>query len=273
MHIYGLDFTSAPGLRKPITVVSCNLNQRSLQVEACQELTSFAAFEAFLRTPGPWLAAFDFPFGLPRKLLTNLGWPVEWSAYIQHIADLGKTGFEQALTTYRQSRPAGDKHHLRATDKLAGARSPMMLHRVPVAKMFFQGTTRLLHSAVSVLPMRPTDDTRIVLEGYPALVARACIGRLSYKSDERARQISEQFLARQQLLAALCSPVLLTEYGLHLDLPPTGLRQKLLADPMGDYLDALLCAIQAAWAATQPGYGVPKDCDAAEGWIIDVQLC
>lgn len=271
MHIYGLDFTSAPNPRKPITIVSCNFDQYRLQVESCHALTSFTAFEAFLRTPGPWLAAFDFPFGLPRKLLVNLGWPLSWSAYVQHIAALGKAGFEQALTTYRQSRAAGDKHHLRATDRLAGACSPMMLHRVPVAKMFFQGATRLLLSEVSVPPTRPTSDPRIVLEGYPALVARRFIGRQSYKSDERARQSQEQLFARQQLLAALCSPVLLAEYGLSLDLPPTGLRQKLLTDPMGDYLDALLCAIQAAWAATQPGYGLPADCDEAEGWIVGVR--
>ena len=206
---------------------------------------------------------------MPRKLLVNLGWPLSWFAYVQHIADLGKAGFEQALTTYRQSRPAGDKYHLRATDKLAGACSPMMLHRVPVAKMFFQGATRLLHSDVSVLPMRPNSDPRIVLEGYPALVARRCIGRQSYKSDERAKQSQQQLLARRRLLDALCSPTLLTTYGLSLDLSPE-LRQQFIADPMGDYLDALFCAIQAAWAATQPEYGIPADCDVAEGWIVDM---
>lgn len=271
MHIYGLDFTSAPGSRKPITLVSCNLDQHTFRVETCQALTSFVSFEAFLRTPGPWLAAFDFPFGLPRKLLTNLGWPLSWSAYVQYIAELGKAGFEQTLTTYRQARSAGDKHHLRAADRLAGACSPMMLHRVPVAKMFFQGATRLLHADVSVLPMRPTSDPRIVLEGYPALVARAFIGRQSYKSDERAKQSQQQLLARQQLLDALCSPALLSDYGLSLDLSAER-RQQLIVDPMGDYLDALLCAIQAAWASTQPGYGMPADCDAAEGWIVDMKL-
>ena len=84
MRIYGLDFTSAPGPRKPITLVSCLLEQHHLQVENCQELTSFSAFEDFLRLPGPWQAAFDFPFGLPRRLLTALHWPLEWSAYIAY---------------------------------------------------------------------------------------------------------------------------------------------------------------------------------------------
>ena len=29
-----------------------------------------------------------------------------------------------------------------------------------------------------------------------------------------------------------------------------------------------LCAVQAAWAATQPGYGLPADLDPLEGWIV-----
>lgn len=36
-------------------------------------------------------------------------------------------------------------------------------------------------------------------------------------------------------------------------------------------LDALLCAIQAAWAWTQrdQGFGLPKHVDPLEGWIAD----
>ena len=240
-------------------------------MENYRELIDFPAFEDFLRSPGPWLAALDFPFGLPRKLLTNLDWPLEWPAYVAHIAQLGKVRFEQILTTYRQARPAGDKHHLRATDRLAGACSPMMLHRVPVAKMFVQGAPRLLRSEASILPVRPTTDSRIVLEGYPSLIARAFIGRQSYKSAERAGQAQERQLARQRLLDALCSPALSAEYNLSLDLPPA-LRQQFIADPLADYLDALLCAIQAGWASSQPGYGIPVDCDKAEGWIVDAHM-
>ena len=37
------------------------------------------------------------------------------------------------------------------------------------------------------------------------------------------------------------------------------------------HLDALLCAIQAAWAQTQEynKYGLPEDADPLEGWIAD----
>jgi hypothetical protein len=39
---------------------------------------------------------------------------------------------------------------------------------------------------------------------------------------------------------------------------------------MADNLDAVLCAIQAAWAYTQrdEGYGIPVECSKDEGWIV-----
>jgi hypothetical protein len=42
-------------------------------------------------------------------------------------------------------------------------------------------------------------------------------------------------------------------------------------DPSGDSLDALLCAVQAAWSWTQRrnNYGEPEGSDTLEGWIAD----
>src|SRR5579864_3499802 len=76
MNIYGLDFTSAPSRKKPITCAVCELAHNSLKLNECLKLSSFAEFEAFLHWDGPWLAALDFPFGQPRKLITSLGWHV-----------------------------------------------------------------------------------------------------------------------------------------------------------------------------------------------------
>ena len=45
-------------------------------------------------------------------------------------------------------------------------------------------------------------------------------------------------------------------------------RQTLLDDASGDALDAVLCLIQAAWAADRPGYGWPAAVDPLEGWIL-----
>ena len=61
MLIYGLDFTSSPSQRKPITCACCELQDAILRVKTCLKMPTFAEFEAFLRTDGPWLAALDFP--------------------------------------------------------------------------------------------------------------------------------------------------------------------------------------------------------------------
>lgn len=273
MKIYGLDFTSAPRRKKPITCAVGDLHEGRLHVKDCLELTSFEEFEALLRADGPWLAALDFPFGQPRKLISNLDWPETWEGYTRVVASIGKREFEETLRRYRESRPAGDKQHLRATDVLASACSPMMLHRVPVGKMFFEGATHLLKSGVSILPCRPAGDSRIAVEGYPALVARRLIGRRSYKSDERAKQTQEQKAARREIVRGLCSSTIEGSYGVRVELPEE-IAEALVEDQMADKLDALLCAVQGAWAYLQrdTGYGIPVECESMEGWIVDPWL-
>ena len=46
------------------------------------------------------------------------------------------------------------------------------------------------------------------------------------------------------------------------------LENPVLADGSGDLLDAIICAVQAAWAATRPNYGIPASAPAGEGWIV-----
>ena len=58
MRIYGIDFTCAPRKAKPITVASGLLKKNALEVLKIERLESFAAFEAFLARPGPWIGGF-----------------------------------------------------------------------------------------------------------------------------------------------------------------------------------------------------------------------
>jgi hypothetical protein len=273
MKIYGIDFTSAPSRNKPITCAECELLETHLCVQDCLKLASFEDFESFLLSNGPWLAAIDFPFGQPRKLISNLGWPETWEGYVQTIATMDKKEFEETLTCYREGRPTGDKHHLRVTDAFAGARSPMMLHRIPVGKMFYEGATRLLRSDVSVLPCYPREDSRIVVEGYPALVARRFIGKRSYKSDQRDKQTKDREDARRIIVSGLTSNEMVEWYGFQVELLE-GIRERLVEDAMGDELDAILCSVQSGWAYMQRGrgYGIPEVCERMEGWIVDPSI-
>ena len=58
-------------------------------------------------------------------------------------------------------------------------------------------------------------------------------------------------------------------YGLRVQAP-----KDLVDDPSGDQLDALLCAIQAAWAWTMREHVYGRSCaaDPLEGWIADPSL-
>lgn len=270
MRIFGIDFTSAPSRTKPITCAVCTLQDNHLRVQDCLKLVSFGDFEAFLRSSGSWLAALDFPFGLPSNLISHLNWPEEWKDYMQIIASMGRKEFEETLKRYIAGRAIGDRLHLRTTDVRAGARSPMMLYRVPVGKMFFEGATRLLRANVSILPCRATADSRIVVEGYPALVARRFIGKQSYKSDERRKQTRDREMARREIVRGLRSREVVNWYGLSVELSDE-MSERLVEDPMGDELDAVLCSVQGGWAWLQKfsGYEIPEVRKRIEGWIVD----
>jgi len=273
MKIYGLDFTSAPSIRKPITCASACLNGFDLNVEYIERLCSFADFELFLQRPGPWWAGFDFPFGQPRRLLSEQRrGDKDWETFVRWVSELHAQEFAGWLTKYRVKRPYGDRHHMREVDRLAKSCSPMMLHGVPVAKMLFGGAPRLLQAGVSVLPMRPQSDSRVAVEAYPKLVAIRYAAGGKYKADERRRQTAEHKASRIRILTNLHARIF-DDYGLQLQLSQAS-QTLAVEDPTGDALDAILCAVQAAWAfrCGKPPHGIPDDCDRFEGWIVDPQM-
>jgi len=105
-------------------------------------------------------------------------------------------------------------------------------------------------------------------EGYPGLLAREVLGKRSYKSDEKAKQTPDRLIARKDLVDALEQGR--TRLGLRLRLSHAQ-RDDLVADASADRLDAVLCMMQAAWAARQPQHGVPPGVDPLEGWITSAQ--
>ena len=268
MKVIGIDFTSAPNARKPIATAAGTFADGRLHIESVRCLVSFKEFEEELAAPGPWIAGIDFPFGQPSRLVRELGWPQPWTAYVIHVEDIGKTRFERAVKEYSDARPYGDKQHRRTTDVQARSISPMKLDFQPVGKMFFQGAPRILRSGASIVPCALNDEDRVIVEAYPALAAEALAETRSYKSDDKSRQTPEQRAARRRIVGALTGERCKNTYGLVVRLDSTECRS-LVDDPGGDLLDAVLCALQAAWSSLQPHYGVPETCDLLEGWIVD----
>lgn len=260
MKVLGVDFTSAPGARKAITVARCRLAGARLRVEAIEEIRSFDGFERLLAEPGPWVGGFDFPFGLPRDLVRDLGWPREWRALVARCAALSRSQWRAILDRYRAARPVGRKYVHRATDLPAGSSSPTKLVNPPVALMFHEGAPRLARAGVHVPGLAEGDRKRIALEAYPALDARAIVGRASYKSD--ARDTPARRAARRRIVGALACEA------------TAPLRRRLVEDASGDSLDALLCALQAAraWRRRSANFGLPARVDPVEGWIAGAPI-
>ena len=267
MRVYGVDFTCAPRRAKSITVAAGLLKKGSLEIQEVESLETFAAFEAFLARPGPWIGGFDFPFSLPRELVRDLGWPAQWQELVAHCAALTRLELRAAFDTYRNSRKPGSKYAHRATDLPAGSSSPMKLVNPPVALMFHEGARRLLSSRVHVPALLHVNDSRVALEAYPGLLVRKQLGiRESYKSDARSEHTPARKDARRKIVQALKAAKPLA---IRLQAPGEILKRA-VEDGSGDTLDALICAVQAAWGWHRRGsnYGLPADAPPGEGWIV-----
>jgi hypothetical protein len=256
LRIFGVDFTSAPRKAKPIAVAEGLLLRSGIEILRIERLETFEAFEALLRRPGPWVGGFDFPFGLPREMLRDLGWPRDWRKLVQFCAGLSRGEWRGILDGYRATRPAGRKYAHRRTDLPAGSSSPMKLVNPPVALMFHEGAPRLADAGVHIPGLASGDRSRIALEAYPGLFARKAIGRASYKNDSKAKQTAARRAAREQIVDQL--PI------------KTGIRKQLIDDATGDALDATICALQAAWGWRRRArnFGLPDRIESCEGWIV-----
>lgn len=266
MRIYGIDFTSRPTPSKPITCLACTLAGTHLFADELTEWQNFRQFETALKRPGPWIAGIDFPFGQARRFIETIGWPDTWQGYVAHVSTLTRKEFRTTLDAYRQDRPAGDKEHKRKTDRAAGSISPQKLYGTPVGLMFYEGAPRIKAAGVTIPGLQSGDPNRIVIEAYPGILARRLTGRRSYKQDTKAKQTKEQHEARKDLVTIIKQGGVIRTHGITVDAPDT-----LADDPGADHLDALLCAIQAAWAWTRRAQhnGILQDYDPLEGWIAD----
>jgi hypothetical protein len=216
------------------------------------------------------VGGFDLPFGLPRELVQQLGWPLAWVDCMQHYRQLSRAQIRDAFAGFCAARPAGGKFAHRATDLPAGSSPSMKWVNPPVAYMLHAGVPLLLDAGVHLPGLHAGDPARVALEAYPGLLAREVLGRRSYKSDDRARQTPERLIARKDLLTAL--ELGTTRLGLQLQLRESQ-RQALVQDAQGDRIDAVLCLLQAAWAQQCHAegcvrYGLPEKADPLEGWIV-----
>ena len=279
--LVGCDFSSRPTAKKPIVIATGSLLGGRVQLLKLERLNSLDLFLAWLEQPSAWVGAFDLPFGLPRELVQDLAWPLNWADCIAHYSSLTREEIRATFAAFCNARPVGGKFAHRATDIPAGSSPSMKWVNPPVAYMLHAGVPLLVKAGVTLVGLHPDPQkarpgdvqaSRFALEGYPGLLAREVLSSRSYKSDDKAKQTPERLIARKDLITAL-------EHGqtrLNLRLKLThAQRDVLVDDASGDSLDAVLCMVQAAWAQTRHAqgevrYGLPDHMDPLEGWIITV---
>jgi hypothetical protein len=272
VELWGVDFTCAPTRRKAITVArgrwtdaTTPNTQGVVSVTALSSLPTLADFEALLQTAGPWLAAFDFPFGLPRAFVQANGLGAHVDAVIAqvHARCHNRMAMRAWIDAWGATQPPGQRLLHRATDRTSwgvSSTSPLQTRYVPVAWMYFEGVRRLVQANVSMPGLRVGRSDAIALEGYPGLLAHALIGKRSYKNtDDADRRDARRDILRQLQRGS-------GRLQVSVKLTPK-VRAELVADPSGDLLDAVLCLAQAAWASRQPNFGLPRGVDPVEGWI------
>ena len=265
--LVGCDFSSTPTRRKPILLAIGAASGGRVQLTRLEKFESLAAFADWLRAPHAWIGGFDFPFGLPRELVEHLGWPTGWRDCMRHYASLTRPQIRETFAAFCAARPAGSKFAHRRFDRLAGSSPSMKWVNPPVAYMLHAAVPLLLEAGVHIPGLQQGDPQRVALEAYPGLLARELIGRRSYKSDEKAKQTPDRLIARKDVITALDQGR--TRLGLRVR-ELQAQADALAGDASGDSLDAVLCLVQAAWAAQHgaPRYGLPADLDPLEGWIV-----
>ncbi len=255
-----------------------SFQRHSLVLEKLLNFETLESFAHFLHSPLPQdvaiVGGFDLPFGLPRAWVEAMNWPTTWPDCMDQYAAHSREALRLHFKRFCDARPAGSKFAHRETDLPAGSSPSMKWVNPPVAWMMHAGIP-LLRQAQWTLPnMQKGRPDRVALEAYPGLLAREIIGNRSYKSDDKAKQTTDRWVARKDILHALD----LANTHLNIRLKLTGAQHDdLLSDGSGDRLDAVLCLVQAAWAYAahikaealgQEGrYGLP-DFDPLEGWIV-----
>lgn len=270
--IIGIDVTSAPSKKKPITVAVGHCQDTTLVISQIRAFASSDTFDQFSFEASAATIGIDSPFGMPRRLIENLGWPGNWCEYVRLVGRRERSEWAALLESYRTPRAVGDKEHKRVCDSVANSQSPMKMFGTPVGRMFHYIAPRLARLPWNIPLLRPSNHATTAVESYPALVVKSATGSPgNYKHDSPAKQTKAHRLRRIEVAAYLQSVECQATYQYSVRVDPASL-DTMIDDASGDSLDAVLCAVQAAWAAGRPDYGIPSTADPLEGWIVDPTL-
>ncbi|WP_298012540.1 DUF429 domain-containing protein [uncultured Aquabacterium sp.] len=281
--LLGLDFSSAPSGRKPLTLAWGHRVGSVVRLERVDELPTHAALSALLApdAPGPLSSGFvmgcDFPFGLPRVFVEALathgpGLLPRWLGGLEPVPGVALDQAHALSETERLIRAL----HAHCEDRAGFQRlvdgwgDTWLADRPPGPRLAHRTADLAIPDMVSTSPLqtRYVPVGKMYFEGLMRLVAadltlpgqregRPHAVALEAYPGWLAREVlgrrsyksdavatDDRLIARKDLVAALEQGR--TRLGLRLKLSAAQ-HDALVADPKGDRLDAVLCLVQAAW--------------------------
>ena len=189
------------------------------------------------------LWGFDFPFGLPVELFPH-GTP--WADQFAFLADWGDEAYACGLDCLRRAKLVGDKLHIRrATDTLSKA--PFDCYHYRIIYQTFYGMRDVvgpLRAArrTAVLPFqygKLSTARRVVVECCPgSVLKRLGLPHQNYKQPAGGPLTPRRRRTRHVILAGLLPLVRLSDTD----------RRRVMRNPGGDALDAVIAAVGAAEA-------------------------
>jgi hypothetical protein len=272
-QVYGVDFSGAAKAGKKIWIARGVIEGSLLRIEACHRAADLpdlplsaaqgqvgpdrdrclAALRDFVRREADSAFGFDFPFGLPRDLVTN----DSWEKFVLSFQDRYASP-EEFRETCRQT--ARDSELKRVTDQ--ESRTPFSPYNLRLYRQTYFGIRDVLAPLVRdqqacVLPMQPTlPDRPWVMEICPASTLKQENLSRSYKGKGQRR-----YVTRAYILAEIESRASLSI--------SEQLRSAILEDPEGDALDSVVAASAVFRALRDPGRLAlgGNDVYALEGYV------
>jgi hypothetical protein len=251
--VYGVDFSGAAQAGRNIWIARCEPVDRDrlrlVELHCLEKLAgtaerdvALAHLVAMIRSSRDALWAIDAPFGMPIEILPN---GCVWPEQLQIVSKWKGGAYDFGLWCLNRAKKLGGANHIRrATD--VEAKTPFDCYHYRIIYQAFHGmrdVLRPLHRTpgTAIAPFdngsRLTRATRVIVEACPSsTLKRLNLPHQNYKQPTGGALTAKRRRTRATILEGL-SP--LVEIG-------ATLRARIMRNPGGDALDAVIAAVGAA---------------------------
>ncbi|MEX0808124.1 MAG: DUF429 domain-containing protein [Dongiaceae bacterium] len=268
-RVFGVDFSGAQNAGRLIWIAEGVINPfGQLAITSCRTALDqlgchrdrdavHAALAHWIAQQGSVAIACDFPFSLPKQLVSQ----TSWHEFVRSFPAIYPNGraFQQAcrLMTNR-------KEHKRATD--VDAKTPMSPYNERLFPQTYAGIANVLAPLIGRVAIAPFDEPDpakpLVIETCPASSLKALsIDHRHYKETKKDKA-ADCRQGRVRILDRLIAEGLV--------LIPNALRPSIIENKGGDALDAVIAALGAAASLPQIENRVGYD-HPIEGWVYYVR--